>query len=198
MIREVLSLRKNSSKRPANRLILLISLWILVFGSYSLVFGHGVKLTVEMKSPEISINAKYHGGKNLPDAGVTIFFEKEGKEFLKGKTDDGGNYRFKPDKPGTWIVVVDDLTGHRKKVDFRVEATFFSSAVTPGSLKKSQIDNSTLSAPKNTAEPEGSKSSSIVAGAEDYYLLRIAAGVVLILGITFFLYRVKKKKESAH
>lgn len=206
MIRKI---RKNEKVRAMSRLIVLVGLWILVVSPFSLLFGHGVKLTIEMKSPEISINAKYHGGRNLPDAGVSVFFEKESKEFLKGKTDTGGDYHFRPDKPGTWIVVVDDLSGHRKKADFRVKQTFFSSSSNasqanhPGNLEKSQTGNMTLNAPMNTPEPtanvnEEPKSSSLTVGAEDYYLLRIAAGVILILGITFFLYRVKKKKESAH
>ncbi len=159
----------------------MIVLMVLFF-STSLLFGHGIKLTVKEKYPCIIVNAKYHAGKDLADANVSVFFQKEDNEFQKGNTDKNGNFCFYPDQTGKWMVTVDDGMGHRKAEAIVIGSDFF-----------------TILPPE--PEPKEEEPVPVKEVKEDRddiccYLLKIVLGVLLILAITFILYRWRKKQEK--
>ena len=139
------------------------------------LFAHGIQVTVEKKSPFIVVHARYHAGKALADANVTIGFEKEKTTFQEGNTDKNGNFCFYPDKTGNWTVTVDDRMGHRGKKTITLEEDFFHIPV-----KKSET-----------------KPPPFTTGVWCCYLLKIVLAIVLILLITFILHRWVKGRETS-
>lgn len=170
------------------------------------LLGHGITVTAEKRYPGVIVNARYHGSKALVNASVTIYFEKEKNEFQKGNTDKSGNFCFLPDKAGNWLVIVDDLIGHRGKKTVTVTEDFFKlsssqdekkSELTPvkeetKSGEKEEISKkNTQMQPVETGEPASS------GGGWCCYLLKIVLGVFFILAITYFFYRMRQAKESS-
>lgn len=174
-----------------------------------LVFGHGVKVTMETKSPFIIVGAGYHGGKALGDADVTIRFDTDETKFQTGTTDKNGNFCFYPDRPGKWTASVDDGMGHRGKKDILLEETFFNPPTAPVTEdlskeikdvkenKEKEDKAKEDKAKKDKAKKEEKKENKIPLSQNDMccYLLKIVLGVVLILVITLILHRWKKKME---
>jgi hypothetical protein len=153
-----------------------------------LLFAHGIKVTVEKKSPFIIINARYHGSKAMAHASVTVVFESEKKEFQRGNTDKNGNFCFYPDRAGKWMVTVDDFLGHRKNKEILIDTDFLNplpkeNEITPADKEEEDKREVEKKPPYNTNEM-------------CCYLLKIVLGVVLILVITFILYRWKKRHET--
>lgn len=155
---------------------------MVLFFSISLLFGHGIKLTVVEKYPCIIVKTKYHGSKDLANANVTVFFQKEEKEFQKGNTDKNGNFCFYPDRTGKWSVTVDDGMGHRKTKEIVIGSDFFTILPPEPEPKKE--------APVPVKEVKEDRDDSCC------YLLKIVLGIFLILLVTFILYRWRKKQEK--
>lgn len=144
-----------------------VTVMILLF-SASLLFGHGIEISVGKKYPCVFLKVDYQGGNTMTHVDVSVFFEK--KEYQKGNTDKNGVFSFCPDQTGKWIVIVDDLMGHRKRVEIIINNEFLNPPTKNNDLK-----------------PVITKKDACC------YLLKIVLGVLLILGITFILYRWKKK-----
>jgi nickel transport protein len=164
----------------------MIGLMVL-FCSMSLLFGHGIKLTVVDKYPCIIVNAKYHGSKDLANANVTVFFEKEANEFQKGNTDKNGNFCFYPDQTGKWMVTVDDGMGHRKTKEIVIGSDFFTILPPEPEPEPKKEEPIPVKKVKETKEDR-----------DDIccYLLKIVLGIFLILLVTFILYRWRKRQEK--
>ncbi len=179
--------------------------------STPLLFGHGVKVKIEKKSPFIIATARYHGGKALNNADVTVRFQTNKNEFQTGKTDKNGNFCFYPDQPGKWTTSVDDGMGHRGKKEITIDNTFFNPPTTPVTAKEppqkelKEIKETQQPKPakenkenKENKEKKEKKKEKIPLTQNDMccYLLKIVLGVVLILVITLILHNWKKKMES--
>ena len=182
-----------------------ISIIVLLFFSTLVLWGHGIKVTLEKKHPFVLVNAGYHGSKALANASVTISFaeapgEKETSqpgtgtvttvtEFQKGNTDKNGNFCFYPDKPGKWDVLVDDLTGHRGKKSIILSEDFFNVASLP-EKEKSPLEITPVKVQEKSPSP-------IFSEELCYFLLKIVLGVLLILVITYIFYRIRKRRERS-
>ena len=153
---------------------------VLLFFSAVGLSAHGVKVTVEKKSPFIAVHAGYHGGKDLAAAKVTIDFEKEKATFQEGDTDKNGNFCFYPDKTGTWAVTVDDRMGHRGKKSITLTEDFF--------VKKETAAPQEKPVPATSPPPRGEWCC---------YLLKIVLAILLILLITYILHRWLKGQETS-
>jgi len=183
----------------------IVVILMILFFAAPFLLGHGVTVTAEKRYPGVMVNARYHGSKALVNASVTIRFEKEKIEFQKGNTDKNGNFCFLPDKAGQWIVIVDDLIGHRGKKTVTVTGNFFKTAssqgkekseVTPVKEETKTLEKEKIS--KKSTRIEGESRGSVSSGGEwCCYLLKIALGVLLILVITYIFYRIHKPKESS-
>jgi hypothetical protein len=173
-----------------NVITLFVFVFVLFFPvTVSPLFGHGIQLTVEKKFPCVIVNAKYHGGSALKDAGVTVTFDtgKEEPAFQEGKTDKNGNFCFFPDKTGKWIVLVDDLTGHRKKIEVMWDM------VPPKEIPSKKTAETPVIEMKKDETASIPTTSTTPASEWCCTMLKIILGVVSILGITFIMYRLKKR-----
>lgn len=164
----------------------------------SLVFAHGVKVTMEKKTPFILIGAAYHGGKALGNADVTVRLDTDEAVFQTGSTDKNGNFCFYPDRPGKWTVTVDDGMGHRGKTEITLDDGFFNpppEPTTPAAPTETTVTGTSVE-PAAQAEPV--KEEKVPPSQNDMccYLLKIVLGVVLILAITLIMHRLKKKMEK--
>jgi len=173
-----------------NKRFIISTLCLLTWTS--LVFGHGISLTVEEKSPFILIGAAYHGGKALGNADVTIRFDTDETVFQAGSTDKNGNFCFYPDRPGKWTASVDDGMGHRGKKDILLDDGFFHPPAAPVKEVQPKEDEKV----KEEKEKKEEKKVPITRNDMCCYLLKIVLGAVLILVITFLLHRWKKKMEK--
>jgi hypothetical protein len=148
------------------------------------LLGHGINVTVAEKYPFIVVHASYPGGKVLADSHVTVVFGVGGEKFQEGNTDQNGNFCFYPDKPGTWEVTLDDLRGHRKKKEVILNQDFFK-PLPPAAPVSPSGDLPAADSPASITRSEWC-----------CYMLKIVLGVVLILGITFVLHRLTKRRET--
>ncbi|MCX6581111.1 MAG: hypothetical protein NT166_13110 [Candidatus Aminicenantes bacterium] len=159
-----------------------------------LLHGHGIQLTIIKKYPCIIANAKYHGSRGLAHADVIVRFENDKKEFQVGKTDKNGIFCFYPDQTGKWNINVDDGMGHRNTGEVAVENDFFEVLPKPaetGAEVKATGDSQSSPQPQKVQEkPVFTQNDTCC------YLLKIILGVLLILVITFILYRWKKQKSK--
>lgn len=175
----------------------------------SLLLGHGVKVTVTQKPPIVTVHASYHGGRALPDAAVTVRFQKETKPFKKGRTDTNGDFTFSPDKPGEWTVMVDDLTGHRKKLTFKLDQTFFpppakeidkNEPADPetASVKEPETDKTDPTAKEDKKKEDKKKDKPTPPTKSDmyWYLGKILLGVLLIAVVSYIMHRLVSKTDE--
>lgn len=183
--------------------LLLVIVFALIL--HFSVFAHGIKVETRMDSPFVIVISSYHGGKAIPQAIVTVTFEKQDKPFVEGNTDKDGIFRFKPDKPGIWSVRADDGTGHRRTLEIKLDQSFFNTVpivqpvlVTP-ETKGTPVVNSPEIRKNMAAQPnEGAsaqKKPSITKQEWLFYIIKIILGIALILGITIYLQRLLKNKE---
>jgi nickel transport protein len=112
--------------------------------------AHGVRADVERRGAEISVRARYEGGKPLAGARFQVVSPaRPGEPFASGLTDREGRAVFAPDAPGTWEVRIVDATGHGKVVEV---------AVAPGDVAGGSSPTSTstslpAAAPTQAAAP---------------------------------------------
>lgn len=162
-------------------------------GSF-LLYGHGIQLTIVKKYPCIITMAKYHGSQGLAHADVIVRFENEIKEFQAGKTDKNGIFCFYPDQTGRWTAAVDDGMGHRNTGEVVVENDFFEVLPKPtetGEKIKASGDSQSSPQPQKTDEKPF-----LTQNDTCCYILKIVLGVMLILIVTFIIYRLKKQSGN--
>jgi len=182
-------------KSLVKKLNMIITTAFLFFSAVGL-FAHGVRVTVEKKSPVIVVHAGYHGGKALAHAGVIIAFGKEKTIFQEGSTDKNGNFYFSPDKSGNWNVTVDDQMGHRGKKTITVGEDFFTVPVKKSEPKAAEEETIPGQEKKQQEKPKP-ETSPFPTGVWCCYLLKIVLAIALILVITFILHRWVKRQETS-
>ena len=131
--------------------------------------AHGVVFDVRFHFPTVMIQVRYDGGGPIAFAPVQVMFTKEGSEFQKGRTDGNGFFSFTPDRQGKWTFSADDEMGHRGAIEFMVDEAFFRGKASDANLH---------------------------AGSNWSYLIRLLAGVILILGLSALFYRWKKGRSE--
>jgi hypothetical protein len=201
---------------------------IFVLSLPSGLLGHGVKIDVSQETPFVVINAYYHGGKSLVDAEVTIWFNSDAGDqkinneknknqkdavYQKGRTDHKGRFVFMPHQAGNWDIRVDDLTGHRGKKSFSLDAEFFKKPTVESPAPSTESGTETATEPKVDSNPDAKPDTNVESNVESKddlksdesgspfsssqwccFMLKILLGVVLILVITFVMHRLTKPK----
>jgi len=85
----------------------------------SIVYAHGVEY--EFIQNNVMIKAWFSGGKPFYPATFDLYSpDNYEKVYLSGETDNKGIFSFKPDKPGKWIVMLRDKTGHGTRINLDV------------------------------------------------------------------------------
>ena len=82
--------------------------------------AHAVHGELETR-PALQILAVYDGGDPMSYAAVEITRKGEDLPFQTGRTDRNGCFAFKPDKPGTWQIVVKDGMGHQLSLNRNID-----------------------------------------------------------------------------
>lgn len=209
---------KHFSKTITKTCIILLMLILPV-----LVSAHGVKIKFKKQSPVVLVQARYHGGKKLTNARVTVKFIDNNKKkqadtiFQQGQTDKNGKFCFLPGQTGQWTVIVDDMMGHRGKATVTLETAFFQpppaaaaspgKAGTPKNQPETQPPASTKPDQKLKPKPEPHKEKPVPAAHKTddddsdenetcCYILKIVIGVFLILLLTFGTAYFKKRREQ--
>ncbi|MGI0487746.1 carboxypeptidase regulatory-like domain-containing protein [Pantanalinema rosaneae CENA516] len=85
---------------------------ISMVGQMGAAIAHGVDMQYQT-TQAISVQAKYDTGTPFANAQVTVYAPNSDAPWLKGTTDNNGNFTFTPDpsQPGTWQVKA-RLAGH--------------------------------------------------------------------------------------
>ncbi len=84
-------------------------------------FAHGVVCEIK-KSKAFVIKVEYDDGTPMDYAEVKIFSPDNKKiEHATGYTDKNGYFAFVPDKPGKWLIKIDDGMGHGVTREIAVE-----------------------------------------------------------------------------
>jgi nickel transport protein len=150
-------------------------LFYVLMGMTVLAFAHGVNVDVSQQSPFIVVRAAYSGGIVL--SGALVRIERPGedkKEFQSGRMDISGCFVFKPDKPGEWVIVIDDEKGHRKKAMVSLDEVFFS----PSPKEQPVVPEPEIIEKKVPFVP---------------LYMKVLLGLAFILGITGLFYGVKAR-----
>jgi len=185
---------------------------LLLFSISPLLWGHGIKITLETKPPVVIVNAAYHGSKSLTGAKILITFVTGNFEFQTGNTDKNGNFCFYPHKPGKWSILIDDQIGHRGKKAITLSQEFFniqpsSAKVKSESIIDSKKEKGKPKAPSKNEEkknlPNDSEKSPLdkglpaTASKSDFccYALKIVLGALSILLVAYIFYWLRKRKE---
>ncbi len=190
-----MNLRKKSTSRG---IMVAFSISITYFLSTSFLFGHGVKITAEEKTPCVIVHSVYHGGSVLSGARIAIGYGPQNIKFQEGFTDKKGNFSFYPDKAGQWLITVDDLTGHRGKKTIELEESFFQNA------SPSQSQSTSITTPQKTEtqiKPRPNPGKRVPPFTESdlyWYLVKIGLGIFLIGVTTYIIQRLLKRTESAN
>jgi nickel transport protein len=83
--------------------------------------GHDIEATTEIVPPAVIVKGAYGGSEPVAYASVLVFAPAQrDMEFQNGRTDARGVFSFVPDRPGEWLVVLDDETGHRSEVKVNI------------------------------------------------------------------------------
>jgi nickel transport protein len=90
---------------------------LLIFTSVA--FAHGVEY--EFIRDNVTIKASFSGGKPFYPATFDLYSPDDYEEvYLSGETSDKGMFSFKPNKPGKWVVMLRDKTGHGTRINIDV------------------------------------------------------------------------------
>lgn len=183
--------------------LIIFTLFLTV--PFSFLLGHGVKVNVTQKPPNIIVHAAYHGGRALPEATVTVTYQAETVPFKEGRTNADGSFSFSPDKPGKWTILVDDLTGHRKKLKLQVDESFFpapseidtkTGPVTPKPKDSVTASDSALQKKDPSPPTEEDKPTPPTKADMYWYLGKIFLGILLIAAVSFIMHRLVSKTEK--
>jgi nickel transport protein len=99
------------------KIVFVVVFILLMFTS--IVYAHGVEY--EFIQNNVMIKAWFSGGKPFYPATFDLYSpDNYEKVYLSGETDNKGIFSFKPDKPGKWIVMLRDKTGHGTRINLDV------------------------------------------------------------------------------
>lgn len=98
---------------------------ILVTLSPSDLFSHGLGYQVLNKNI-VGLEVQYDNGAPLIEQDVIVYRPGNTQEaFLKSKTNEQGQFFFKPDKAGEWIIVFKDQMGHAVRANIKINKDRF-------------------------------------------------------------------------
>lgn len=155
----------------------------------AVALAHGVSLDVERRGPEVSVRARYAGGRPL--AGATYEVRAPGPARgagATGRTDADGRLVFVADAAGTWTVRVVDATGHGGTARVKVEAAELAQAGVEATSTPTPTPASTPTSPPtststSTETPDHTHASPLARGALG------VAGIGLVFGVLFVVQR---------
>jgi uncharacterized GH25 family protein len=161
------------------KLILCFPFILLAFNAT--VIAHGIHFETTRHAPVVIVRAYFTRTSPVADAAVMISAPGEREPYQHGRTDKDGYFAFIPGKSGSWIISVDDETGHADKVIVSISEDFFEGTGSAGIPENKSHDHAEIS----HMEHEG--------GFPLSY--RIVSGLALIFGLTAILYAAKVKQE---
>ncbi|MCP4217756.1 MAG: DUF4198 domain-containing protein [bacterium] len=176
--------------------LFLYTCLLLLIPSFFLL-GHGLDISVGQKYPAVFVKAEYPGNIPLEFATVKVTFEN--KPFLESTTDKNGVFCFCPDQAGQWTISVDDSTGHKGSETITVGDDFFHPTPANASDETSQPAGSSAKNTAGTVKKDKKRAPPVAdtsKGTLCCYLLKVLLGVMLILGITFLMHKLKKPGEK--
>ncbi len=115
----------------------LTAAWIVALAACASgpVFAHAVDHRVET-GEAVLISLSAGPEQPLADAPYRVFGPEPGAAFASGRTDRHGTLAWRPDRPGTWRVIVSAADGHGASI--RVEVDDELAAVAAGDTRPSR------------------------------------------------------------
>ena len=173
---------------------ILIAVLLTCSAFLSEVRAHGVQIETSVQAPYVSIHAYFSRTSPIKDALITIQAPGDDKPWQTGRTDMAGNFAFMPNKPGAWVVAIDDERGHKGSTSVVIAEGFFSRSGTFSSSADGSVvtehflveSNHTLAAEKPVMEKEVIVESTTTKNIPLVY--RAIFGLSLIFGITGITY----------
>jgi nickel transport protein len=146
-------------------------------------FAHRINFETELHAPAVTVKAFFSRTAPVANARVDIYAPDSSLPFQTGRTDNGGNFAFLPDNPGTWKAVIDDERGHTGQVLISIHDGFFES---PGN----EAVPETVS---QIAVPQAGQVENASSGVPLLY--RVIFGLSVILNITALAYVFRIRQE---
>jgi len=109
---------------------------LLLFIQSTVALAHGLEITTTRHPSAIIIRAGYSEFEPAAHATVSIQTLESEHIFQTGNTDRNGFFAFIPDRAGTWQLIVDDQTGHRKKIEIIVSQQWITKQSSISSANK--------------------------------------------------------------
>ena len=100
---------------PMKKLIVLLSLLMALFGLPGKAMAHSVWTDYQMLAEKLQLTSQFSSEEPFQGAPVRVFAPNStGKPWLKGTTDEMGNFAFQPDRTltGNWEVRIGDAIEH--------------------------------------------------------------------------------------
>ena len=103
------------SVTPMKKLIVLLSLLVALFGLPGKAMAHSIWTDYQMLAEKLQLTSQFSSEEPFQGAPVRVFAPNStGKPWLKGKTDEKGNFAFQPARTltGNWEVRIGDDVEH--------------------------------------------------------------------------------------
>lgn len=101
--------------------IVLLLFVFIASSTFKQASAHGIHIDYSYDYPLVSLKVYYSKTAPIVNADVSVFSPGSGELHISGKTDEKGNFEFRPDVPGKWTVKVDDGMGHLKTSVIEIE-----------------------------------------------------------------------------
>ncbi len=102
---------------------------LFIFLCPSSLFAHGTKYEI-LGEGVIGVKAMFDTGDPMAESKAIIFAPGSSEPYLETVTDKNGILCFKPDKPGTWIIQVREISGHGMRINLPVNKSLVVSDAT--------------------------------------------------------------------
>jgi len=156
--------------------------------------AHGIHVDYSFDYPLVSLKFYYSKTSPLASADVSILSPNSGELYISGKTDEDGNFEFKPDVPGKWTVKVDDGMGHLKTTVIDIEDLSAQLVSEPAHTGDHDHSHDTGDEHGHIHEPAHDHDH-----ASDYseipLIYKVIFGLSLIFGIAGIWYGLKARKK---
>ncbi|MGM0443691.1 MAG: hypothetical protein ACQEQV_05835 [Fibrobacterota bacterium] len=105
---------------------------MLLITAVLMVSAHGIQLTLTEGGPVPVLSFAYSDGTPMTYARVHIFSPDDAVvEYQNGRTDKRGAFAFYPDRPGIWLIKIDDENGHetQRQILMRKEGSVLKAVI---------------------------------------------------------------------
>jgi len=110
--------RKDGSKAFMSRKTAFCLTGIFLFLAFSLAaYAHSVVLWCYVEGKQVHVEAFFGGGKQKVQHGKILVVDKNGKELLKGETDEKGLFSFVPPIRDDMTIALKVDSGHQTSFD---------------------------------------------------------------------------------